>query len=454
MRLLDKLQQERQDAEQNRSAILDVCAEETRDLTEAEDSNVGELTRSITALDERISQLAEIQVSDLEAQKLRAEMKAADDVPTHNRAIIDGPVSVTEEPRTYSEHAKDRSFFTDIYNMTFNQDVGAGERIQRHQREEEIENRDGTTTNYSGLVVPQYITSLAAELARAQRPFADQCTRLPLPDNGLSIEISRVTTGSSAAVQATENSAVSETDIDDTLLSSPIRTIASGQQVSRQVLERGTGTDALIMADMQAAMATTLDSQLISGTGSSGQLTGINAVSGTNAITYTDGSPTAAELWPKLIDAVQQINSNRFAGPDLIVMHPRRAAFLMAALDGQSRPLVVPQANAPQNAQGVGPVAGYGATGLTVAGIPVIQDGNVPTDNGSGSNEDIIYVVRRADMLLFEDAAAPAMVRMDQTSGTTLTVTIVGYNYCGFVAGRYPKAISKISGTGLTPPSF
>lgn len=454
MRLLEKLQQEREEAEQNRSAILDACAEETRDLTEAEDSNVEELTRSIKALDERISQLAEIQVSDLEAAKLRAEMKAAGDVPTQNRAIIDGPVSVTEEPRTYSEHAKERSFFTDVYNMTFNQDISATERIQRHQREEEVINRDGTTSNYSGLVVPNYITALAAELARAQRPFADQCTRLPLPENGLSIEISRITTGSSAAIQATENSAVSETDIDDTLLTSQIRTIASGQQVSRQVLERGTGTDALIMADMQAAMATTLDQQLITGTGASGQLLGIHEISGSNSVTYTDASPTAAELWPKLIDAVQQINSNRFAGPDLIVMHPRRAAFLLSALDSTNRPLVLPQANAPQNAQGVGPVAGYGNTGLTIAGIPVVQDANVPTDKGSGDNEDIIYIVRRADMLLFEEATAPTMVRMDQTAGTTLTVTIVGYQYAGFVAGRYPAAISKISGTGLTPPSF
>jgi len=318
----------------------------------------------------------------------------------------------------------------------------------------DIEHRDGTTANYAGLVMPQYLTQLAAELARAGRPFADQCTNLPLPDDGMTINISRVTTGSSAAAQAAENNAVSETDIDDTLLTVDVRTIASGQQISRQAVDRGTGIDALIAADMMGALATVLEDQVLNGSGSSGNMLGLSNISGINSITYTDGSPTGAELYSKIVDGIQQINSNRFAGADLIVMHPRRLAFLQAAVDGNGRPLVVPTQNVPQNAMGTGPVAGYGVTGASIAGLPVVTSGKISTGAGSGSNEDVIFIVRRSDCLLFEDATQPAMVRMDQTAGLNLTVTLVAYQYACFIGGRYPASISKISGTGLVAPSF
>jgi len=135
-------------------------------------------------------------------------------------------------------------------------------------------------------------------------------------------------------------------------------------------------------------------------------------------------------------------------------MHPRRAAWLAAAVDGQSRPLVLPQTNVPQNAMGHGPVAGYGLNGLQVAGIPVVADANVKTNTGAGSNQDSVFVVRRADMLLFESAGAPQMVRMDQTLGGQLTVKMVAFQYAAAVFGRYPAAISQVMGTGLVTPTF
>ncbi len=135
-------------------------------------------------------------------------------------------------------------------------------------------------------------------------------------------------------------------------------------------------------------------------------------------------------------------------------MHPRRLAWLQAAVDGQNRPLVLPQTNVPQNALGIGPVAGYGNTGTQIAGIPVVTDANVIDSAGSGSDEDEVYVVRRADMLLFEQAGQPAMVRMDQTAGLNLTVTLVAYQYATFVGGRYPASVSKLGGTGLVAPTF
>ena len=136
-------------------------------------------------------------------------------------------------------------------------------------------------------------------------------------------------------------------------------------------------------------------------------------------------------------------------------MHPRRLGFLNAALDSSNRPIILPQSNVPQNAMGTGPAAGYGNTGVQIAGIPVVTSGKVTTSSGSGGNEDEIYVVRRSDMLLFEDASQPAFIRMEETAGMSLTLSYVSYAYYAASMGsRYPGSVSVISGTGLTPPSF
>lgn len=454
MKLLEQLVSEREDVSKTMTGIVDTAAEETRDLTESEETNLSELHAQAEKLDVRIKELRDIQVANLEAAKLRAEVSIGDD---DDEDDVEGDnalkVRVTNEALVYAAESPN-SFFRDVYNSQMNHDPQAQARISRHSEEMKVEYRDGSTSNYAGLVVPQYLTDLAAELARAGRPFANLCTSLPLPDNGMTINISRVTTGSTAAAQATENSAVSEQDIDDTLLSVDVRTIAGQQDISRQALDRGTGIDALIMADLSGAIATTLDDGIINGAGTSGTLLGIKNISGINAVTYTDGSPTVGEFYPKLLDAIQKINSNRYAGPDLIVMHPRRAAWMAAGVDGQSRPLVLPDVNVPSNAMGTGPLAGYGSTGMQVAGIPIVTDANIQTDAGSGNNEDNVFVVRRADMLLFESAGAPMMVRMDQTLGGNLTVKMVAWQYACFIGGRYPAAISMISGTGLVAPSF
>ena len=450
MQLLNTLIEERSQISEAQEGLVNRAADEERDLTETEDQSLKDLATRASELDVRIQELRDVQTANLEAAKLRAEVAATDDSET--RAV--GNVVVTNEPNTYSEHNRSVSFFADLYNMQYNNDIEASDRIRRHRQEMDIEHRDSSTSSFSGLVVPQYLTQLAAELSRAGRPFADQCTSLPLPQDGMTINISRVTTGSSAAMQASENGAVSETDIDDTLLTVDVRTIASGQQVSRQAIDRGTGIDALIAADMMGALATVLEDQVLNGSGSSGNMLGLSNISGINSVTYTDGSPTGSELYSKIVDGIQQINSNRFAGADLIVMHPRRLAFLQAETDGNGRPLVVPTQNVPLNAMGTGPIAGYGVTGASVAGLPVVTSGKISTGAGSGGNEDVIFIVRRSDCLLFEDNTQPVMVRMDQTAGLNLTVTLVAYQYACFIGGRYPASISMISGTGLVAPSF
>ena len=443
MKLLDQLVNEREEIGTSMASVCDAAAEETRDLSDSETKNLSDLHARADTLDVRITELRDIQLANAEAAKMRAEV-----TPTQDAADASTEVRVGAEPLTYSTHAE-YSFLRDVYASQHRQDPNAGARIARHAAEMEIEHRDVGTGAFAGLVVPQYLTDEAAALVRAGRVTANLCNRMPIGQAGMTINISRVTTGASTAIQATENAAVSETDMDDTLLTVNVRTVAGQQDVSRQAVERGTGVDSLIMNDLAASYAATLDTQVINGSGSSGQHLGILNTSGIGANTYTAATATIAGLWPKLIATIGDIGADRGLPCDALIFAPRRWSWIIAQLDGNSRPLVLPAANGPTNAMGVGDAAGVEAVGQ-IAGVPCFVDGNMPVNLGSGSDEDRIIAIRRADQLLWEQGnGSPALLRMEQTAGGNLTVKMVVYAYSGFTAGRYPTAVSVLSGTGL-----
>jgi len=445
MNLLNQLVSERDEISSTQTGLVERAADEARDLTESEDTNLKDLKTRADVLDVRIAELREIQVANLEAAKLRAEVSATDDAPEERAA---GRVTITDEPLTYGEHSG-QSFFKDLYRSQFNHDPASQARIARHSAEMDIEHRDVGTGAFAGLVVPQYLLSEAAALVRAGRVTANLCNSLPLEDSGMTLNISRVTTGSATAIQATENSAVQETNMDDTLLTIDVRTIAGQQDVSRQAIERGSGVDSLVMNDLAAAYAANLDLQVLNGTGSSGQHLGILNTTGIGSQTYTAATATIAGLWPKLIATIGDIGSNRYLPCDALIFAPRRWSWIIAQLDGNSRPLVLPAASGPTNAMGVGDAAGVEAVGQ-IAGVPCFTDGNMPTNLGTGTDEDRIIAIRRADQLLWEQSnGAPALLRMEQTTGGSLTVKMVVYAYSGFTAGRYPTAVSVLGGTGL-----
>ncbi len=354
------------------------------------------------------------------------------------------------EPNLYREGG-DHSFISDAWAARSG-DFKAQERLNKHQ---DFEARDVGTGAFTGLVVPQYLVDEYAPIARAGSPFYNAVPKKDLPAFGNKIEISRITTGSQAAEQATENSAVQETNMDDTLLTVNVDTIAGQQDVSRQALERGGqpgfSLENIIFQDLVAAYYTKLDNLMINGSGSSGQPKGISQVSGINQTTYTDASPTVAELYPKLADAVQEINSNRFAPATAILMHPRRWGFLTAGVDSSNRPLVLPAGNNPDNAAGVGEAAAYGQVVGSVLGLPVITDANIRTDLGAGT-EDAIYIAKVDDHIMFEDNLF--QLKFEETNAGSLTTKMVVYGYVAFASGRYPKGISEIVGTGLIAPTF
>lgn len=449
MSYLDKVIERRDAVKAEMDAVLEAVAAENRtDLTAEETEKVDALVEESRSLDSKIDKLKAQADADVKAAEARAAV-ASVATPATSTSI-----KVVSEARTYTPNSGN-SFVRDAFNAQVRNDFAASERLARHMKEESVERRDVDTSNFVGLVVPQYLIDLAAPLARAGRPTADFATnKMVLPPAGMQLNISRMTTGTSTAVQETQNTSVSETDADDTLLTVDVRTIAGQQDLSRQAIERGTGIDSFVVADLIRSWHTTLDNQVLNGTGSNGQMKGIRA-SGGNAVTFTSTAPTVALLYPKLADALQKVQSNVFTTPTHWIMHPRRLAFLLAGVDSSNRPLVVPTAGAPMNAVSTGAgVAQYANSGYQLLGLPIITDANVGTTYGAATNQDEIYLVDSREMHLWEQTGAPFSLRFDATAPGSLTIKTVVYGYAAFTAERYPLAASIISGTGLTAPSF
>jgi HK97 family phage major capsid protein len=449
MSYLDKVIEARDAVKVEMDAILEAVATENRtDLTEDETAKVDALVEESRSLDSKIEKFKAQADADAKAAEARSSV-ASVVMPKV------GGATVTREARTYSPEG-DASFVKDAFTAKFSNDYAASERLARHSREEEVERRSVGTGNFAGLVIPQYLVDLAAPFARAGRPTADFATnKMVLPAAGMTLNISRMTTGTTTAVQAAENDAISNTNADDTLLTVNVRTIAGQQDISKQAIERGTGIDQFIIQDLIRGWHTTLDNQILNGTGSSGQILGITDTSGVNTVGYTEASPTAENLYPKLADAYQKVQTSVFQNPTHWIMHPRRLAFLLASVDQAGRPLVVPTLGGPMNAMATGAgQAYYGNSGYSLMGLPIVADANVVTDNGAGSDEDRIYCVNANELHLWEQAGSPFALNFDATGAGSLTIKSVVYGYSAFTAGRYPGAVSIISGTGLVAPTF
>ena len=463
--MFKRLVAKRQQTEQNRDraiakrkAITDLATEEHRDeLLPEEDSEFRELTDHIKRLDSDLARIDE-RIQELADEAERGRSLSAGAAAVKRAAAR---VESVREGRTYDQ-GNGRSYLQDLMRVQLQMDANGDsiERLRRHAQDvaeaaASPEYRDLSRTDGSGgyAVPPLWLMSQYIDLARAGRAYANLCNKEPLPPGTDSINIPKMSTGTAAAVQTADNAAVQETDLTDTSVQAPVRTIAGQQDVAVQLLDQSPiSFDQIVFRDLVADYATKLDLQVISGSGSSGQVTGVRGTSGITTITYTDASPTVAELYSKLADAVQRVHTSRFMPPTVIVMHPRRWAWFLAASDTAGRPLVVPQSGNPQNAVAtLGAVAAEQVVGQ-MHGLPVVTDPSMPTTLGAGTNEDVVHVVRASDLLLFESGIR-SRVLPDVGSGN-LTVRLQVYGYLAFTAGRYPASVVEIGGSGLVSPSF
>ncbi len=434
-----------------RGAILNAAVGEKRGMLASEQRRYNQLCSEIAPLTERLDEIA-----DLERRtKLDNAARAGSGIPERS-----GPVggAYTSGGSTYHGGEQSPSFFRDLWTAQRG-DADAADRLRSNNREVGMEARALGNTNATGgsageFAPPAWILDAYVKLARPGRVTADLFHKENLPEGVSSVNIPRVATGTSVAIQSTQNTAVSQTDLTTNSLSSPIITLAGKQVISQQLLDQsGTGgrVDEVVLGDLTGDLARQLGTQVLTGTGVGGQLKGFLTATSSNVLPWTTATPTATGFYGRLAQLQGAINSTRFKAPDVIVMHPRRWAWFASFTDSTGRPLVVPSAGAFNSMASAGDDQAVGRVG-SVLGCDVYTDPNMPVNRGTGTNEDVVLMFVRDDIWLWE-----ANLRAE--AFTSPLADVMGilyrvYNYFAMVPDRYSASLGQLSGTGLVTPQF
>jgi len=490
MSVLETLRARREALSKEIDGLIAADLPEERAAAEAANAAINSKIEDRTLLDERIRVLGEEEIrrtADADVQR-RLGVKLGDDGQPR--------AEITYEPHTYGPANPRSSYFLDLARVTLGVGEGDGgvpgarSRMARHAKELDVElparearrdeaAREGTDrelrrSGYSqrardnafekrvnpnrtdgqggNFVPPLWLIDEYIDLPRFGRTTANLCKQLGLPNGTDSINLPKISTGTTAAIQTADAAGVSSTDLTDTSVSAPVRTIAGQQDIAIQLLDQSPiSFDEVVMADLLADYNAKLDVQVVNGSGSSGQVTGILNVSGINAITYTDATPTLPELWVPLLQSASQVAKNRKAPSTGVAMTPSMWYWALSQLDTTNRPLLIPNAQAFNSMGDGGLLEADGPAGMFTYGLPAFIDGNIPSNLGGGTNETRIITARWQDLYLWEGSMRTRV--LSEVLSGTLQVRIQVYNYVAFMGNRRPESISVISGTGVIPTS-
>ncbi len=415
------------------------------------ESSVTEVISARDALDPQI-EAATARVAELEGELARdnvAAELAARITPTR----VSG-VTVGAEPETY-RRGGEHSYFRDLWMSQTYGRRDATERLVRNDAEVfAVRAADGVTGTDGAIgefVPPIWLVNEFEKLARPGRVIADQIRNQPLPGGTDSISLPLVTGGSSAAEQ-TQGSAFSQTDLTSSSTTAAVTTLGGIQRASIQLVEQSPiNIESVILQDLAAEYAKVLDTFVINNNAANKR--GLLNVTGINAVTYTDASPTVPEIWPKIVDAKRQIHKGRYLPATHVFMHPDRWAWFEAALDANNRPYVSDDLASAIPLLGTtdGNVPEGLAGKIRGLNLPVFLDPNIPTTLGGGTEDRIIFT-RSPDITLYEGAIRSEAFR--ETEAKTGQIVFRVYTYAALMSARAPKSISVISGTGVVAPTW
>jgi HK97 family phage major capsid protein len=379
---------------------------------------------------------------------------------------------VVREPLTYRSAAEggEFSFFRDAWQVRMG-DTAAGARLERHQREAEVEMRamrtkregeqrergDSIGVEYETRATPSrtigqggnfsppiYLVSMFAEAPRPDRVLADLVTGLTLPTGVQSVNIPRVLTPGTEASTVADAAAVADHDFTDALASSEVVTIAGNADVALQLLEQsGPGTahlDQVLFTDLTSAYDAQLESQLTNGKGIGKELLGVLNVEGHNEIAYTSGSPTGVGIFKPLGETFGSVSNTRKLRAEVWLMRGGRWAWLATSEDEQKRPLAPP-------IDVQSPTAPFGPVGTLLGNTGVHLSESLPSTLGAGGNQDVIIATRPSDMFLWE--SEPYMSVFSEVLSGTMEARIQLRGYAAFIPHRFPQSIAVLGGTGM-----
>ena len=427
---------------------------------------------------------------------------------------FDGQVSVTSESRTY-EKGNGRSYLLDLAlaRTALGQGLGvrsmqAQERLLRHAQENHVlaleqddrigrmaedkrhaelmGTRDGyflrqmveihnhrdenrgpiahRALSYRALstaataggefVPPMYLTADWIQFARPGRVLADLQHKESLPDGTMSINIPKVTGGTSVATSGVQNTNVSNTSLQTAFVTFPVVIKAGSQIVSLALLERSPiEFDQVVGRDMALAQAQDVNTSIHSGTGTAADggpdIVGILNTSGINTVTWTQSTPTIKGLYGQIGVGKNDVAQGRKLPATHQVLTSNCWEWIVQTFDSNNRPLVVPSYNDPFNAAVVPSdnATAQGVVGHQLQQLATFEDLTLPTDLGAGTNQDVLIGGRFDENYLYE---SPITTRMlPQTYGMQMSMLMQLYGYAAYTAARYPVANFVVTGTGM-----
>lgn len=415
------------------AAVAAVAAAEGDDLEAAEER----ATKAEAEVERRQAIVGKLE-KVAEARKATPVIVPQDEEPAQDELRS---VSVTRDEPVYRPDRRE-SFYRDLVYRE--RDPQAAERLSRH----DAQMRDMSTAATAGgnFVPPIYLGELYESVRRNRRVVVEALPKLPLPPSGDTISIPAFTSGGAMGAQQ-ESNAVPETDLVSATTSVSVRTYAGQMDVSRQLLDRaeagGQMIDTLIFRELVNAYDASLEADVINGTAAAYKHVGLLQLSNAASVTYTAGTATASDTYSKIVSAIATVTANYKEAPDTIIMHPRRAAFLMQ-----------PGTNVPIFQVGnLTSAVGTVQAGLvgTIAGLNVLVTPAMPTTLGTGTDEDRIIVCNLSSLPFME---GPLNTRVHEgVLSADLEVRLQVWAYSAFASPRYNVAnaspVAIISGTGL-----
>jgi len=229
-------------------AVLVAPTRENRDMRQSETRDFDLAKDRIGEIDERIAELEH-------------EARGAATVAETRRMFGDGGTpgigGAHTSSSTYHAGPHSPSFFKDLIHARSG-DANAADRLRRNNAENGLETRALGNTNATGgsggeFAPPGFLVDEYVKLARPGRVVADRFRHEMLPPGVSSINAPRVATGTTVAVQSTQNTALAQTDVTTASLSSGVVTHGGKQIISRQLLDQSAVPfDRVILEDLAA----------------------------------------------------------------------------------------------------------------------------------------------------------------------------------------------------------
>lgn len=211
---------------------------------------------------------------------------------------------------------------------------------------------DDTTTTAVGLV-PDYLSQEIIGLIDNFRPYVETLTMDPVGDHGMSVVYPKVVTKPDVGSQATEKTEVTTQAMDIDPFSVDLVTYAGASDVSMQLIERSQPSFVdRLFAELAGIYAQRTDAAAIAAAVA-------GAVAASNTAVVADLSTSASATYAAFAAGAAGIAADVKRPADTVYVGTTRFSELLALVDSEGRPLIVPEEQGPNNAQGVGSFATF-----------------------------------------------------------------------------------------------